>query len=197
MYRELDDNELLFMVEENHDYYDILLEKYKPLIFKISKKYLNLGKKIGYELEDLIQLGNLGLLEAMRYYRQNKNILFYTFIMRCIENKIKTEIKYQLTNKRKMLSETISYDQIVEGTDRPLIDFIEDKDAINPYEEMIEQEIEENYIKFIQSLPIEVAVAFEMRIDGFTNKQISKFLEIDDKTITRSIQFAKQRLCLN
>lgn len=197
MYRELDDNELLFMVEENQDYYDILLEKYKPLIFKISKKYLNLGKKIGYELDDLIQLGNLGLLEAMRYYRQNKNILFYTFIMRCIENKIKTEIKYQLTNKRKMLSETISYDQIVEGTNRPLIDFIEDKDAINPYEEMIEQEIEENYIKFIQSLPIEVAVAFEMRIDGFTNKQISKFLEMDDKTITRSIQFAKQRLCLN
>ena len=197
MYRELDDNELLFMVEENQNYYDVLLEKYKPLIVKISKKYFKIGKKVGYELEDLIQIGSLGLLEAIKHFENSKKILFYTYIMRCIENKIKNEIKYQLTYKRKMLNETISYDQIIDGTDNPLIYFLEDKNATNPYQELLEQEIEEKYIKFIQSLPIEVAVAYEMRIDGFTNKQIGEFLQMNDKDITKSIRFAKQRICLN
>ena len=197
MYRELDDNELLFMVEENQNYYEILLNKYKPLIIKISKKYYKLGKKVGYEFEDIIQIGTLGLLESIKSFKENKNILFYTYITCCIENKIKTEIRFQLTDKRKMLNKTISYDEVIEGTDKPLIDFIEDKNAVDPYEELIEHEIEEKYINFIQSLPLEVAVAFEMRNDGFTYEQIGRFLQMDNQTIIRSINFVKQRICLN
>ena len=197
MYRELDDNELLFMVEENQNYYEILLNKYKPLIIKISKKYYKLGKKVGYEFEDIIQIGTLGLLESIKSFKGNKNILFYTYITCCLENKIKTEIRFQLTDKRKMLNKTISYDEVIEGTDKPLIDFIEDKNAVDPYEELIEHEIEEKYINFIQSLPLEVAVAFEMRNDGFTYEQIGRFLQMDNQTIIRSINFVKQRICLN
>ena len=96
-----------------------------------------------------------------------------------------------------MLNKTISYDEVIEGTDKPLIDFIEDKNAVDPYEELIEHEIEEKYINFIQSLPLEVAVAFEMRNDGFTYEQIGRFLQMDNQTIIRSINFVKQRICLN
>ena len=96
-----------------------------------------------------------------------------------------------------MLNCTISYDELMEGTNKPLIEFLEDKSAINPYEEVLALDLEEKYILFIQSLPIEVAVAFEMKNDGFSTKQIGKFLKMDSKTVLRSIQFARQRICLN
>ena len=183
MYREIEDSEILYMIEENPNYYNILLEKYKIL-----------GKRVGYEIEDLIQIGNLGLLEAIKFFKENKKVLFYTYINRCIENKIKVELRSQLTQKRKMLNCTISYDELIEGTDKTLIDFLEDKEAINPYEELLAHDLEEKYIIFIQSLPIEVAVAFEMKNDGFTTKQIGEFLEMDSKTVHRSIQFARQKI---
>lgn len=197
MYRELDDNELLFLVEEEQDYYEILLKKYEPLINKICHKYLLLGKKVGYELDDLIQFANIALFEAMNYFKDKKNVLFYTYISKCIENKIKVEIRKQLTNKRKILNETISYDEVYKGTDRPLVDLIENKDILDPYEELVLKELEDKYILFIQSLPIEVAVAFEMKNEGYSIKQISEFLKTDSNTIRKSIQFAKRRICLN
>ena len=197
MYRELDDNEILFMVEENQNYYDILIEKYKPLIAKISSNYIKLGHKVGYELEDLIQVGNLGLMEALKYYKDNKKVLFYTYIAKCIENKIKNELRSQFTLKRKILNNYISYDEVVTNTGKNLIELIENKNAIDPYEELITRELEEKYIGFIQSLPIEIAVAYEMKNEGFTFKQIGDFLNVDKKEISRFLKYARDRVCFN
>lgn len=197
MYKEHDDNELLLLVEENREYYDVLIRKYQPLIGKICRKYILLGKKVGYELDDLMQIGSIGLLEAIKHYNDNKMVLFYTYINKCIDNKIKNEIKKQLTDKRKTLNLTISYDELYQGTNKPLIEMLENKDALSPYEELILQELEEKYYIFIQSLPIEVAIAFEMRNEGYSFKQISQFLHIDYKTIIQSLKFAKKRICLN
>lgn len=197
MYKEHDDNELLLLVEENREYYDVLVRKYQPLIRKICRKYILLGKKVGYELDDLMQIGSIGLLEAIKHYNDNKMVLFYTYINKCIDNKIKNEIKKQLTDKRKTLNLTISYDELYQGTNKPLIEMLENKDALSPYEELILQELEEKYYIFIQSLPIEVAIAFEMRNEGYSFKQIGQFLHIDYKTIIQSLKFAKKRICLN
>ena len=197
MYRELDDNELLYLVEENQEYYDVLIEKYQPLIKKICKKYLYLGKTVGYEYDDLIQIANIGLLEAIKYFKDKKNVLFYTYINSCIDNKIKIELRKQLTNKRKTLNNTISYDEIYDGSNKPLIEMIEDKDNLSPYEELILKELEEKYILFIQSLPFEVAIIFEMRNDGYSLEQIGNFLKMNTKDIYKSLQFAKKRMCLN
>ena len=197
MYRELDDNELLFMVEENQDYYDILLEKYKPLIVKISNKYSSIAKKVGFELDDLIQIGYLGLMEAIKYFEDSRKVMFYTYIAKCIENKIKLEIKSQCTLKRKMLNDTISYNEVVKNTNKTLLDVIENKNAINPCEQIIINELEEKYIQIIQSLPLEIAVAYEMKIDGFGNDQISNFLRIDNKDVIRFVNYAKKKMKLS
>ena len=58
MYREIDDYEILYMIQENNDYYELILEKYKPLIITICKQRLNGIKEMGYELEDLMQIAN-------------------------------------------------------------------------------------------------------------------------------------------
>ena len=91
----------------------------------------------------------------------------------------------------------MSLDEILPGTDITLLDIIKDEQVIDPSEYLIIEEKEIEYIKFINSLPFEIAVVFEMKNNGFTTKEISKFLDIDKKKVFKYFQYAKNRLCLN
>lgn len=194
MYRELDDNELIYMIQDNDDYVEIMLEKYKPLIVKICKKYQKRGKEIGYELDDLIQVANIGLLEAIHSYKDDKNSLFFTFLTRCIDNKLKTELRNQQTNKKVTLNKAISYDEIIPGTTKTFLETIPDKSLLNPFEYLLIDQEEIEYTKFLNSLPFEVAVIYELKNTGFTLDEISMFLEIDKKTISRLLSTVKKRV---
>lgn len=194
MYRELDDNELIYMIQDNDDYVEIMLEKYKPLIVKICKKYQKMGKEIGYELDDLIQVANIGLLEAIHSYKDDKNSLFFTFLTRCIDNKLKTELRNQQTNKKVTLNKAISYDEIIPGTTKTFLETIPDKSLLNPFEYLLIDQEEIEYTKFLNSLPFEVAVIYELKNTGFTLDEISMFLEIDKKTISRLLSTVKKRV---
>lgn len=197
MYNELNDNEILYMINESDDYLEIMLKKYKPIITKICKKYLKVGKSIGLEFDDLMQIANISLINSIKYYKNNKNTSFYTYIVKCIENNFKTEIRKELSYKKKTLNNSLSLDEIITGTDITLLDIIKNEKVIDPSNYLILEEKEIEYIKFINSLPFEVAVIFEMKNNGFTTGEISKFLNIDKLTVTRSFQYARNRLCLN
>ena len=68
MYRNLNDYELLYMVCDENDSFDVLMKKYEPLINKVSRKYQHLSKRFGYELDDLMQIGYLALYKASSFY---------------------------------------------------------------------------------------------------------------------------------
>jgi RNA polymerase sigma factor (sigma-70 family) len=51
---------------------EIKIEEYLPLIKKVAKGYRNKG----VELEDLIQEGFIGLIEAKRRYKKEFNVSF-------------------------------------------------------------------------------------------------------------------------
>ena len=55
-----------------------------PLVKSIVKRYLNRG----YEYEDLVQLGTIGLIKAINTFKPSKNIKLATYASRCIENEI-------------------------------------------------------------------------------------------------------------
>ncbi len=195
MYREYEDEEILYLVKEDEDYYEIMLKKYEPIIIKICNKYLYVGKKIGYEFDDLKQIANIAIFDAMNSYKNSKDILFYTYVINCIKNKLITELKKHSTNKKKVLNDSISYEKEYDGIN--LVEFIRDKNALDPLDCLEQEEMKEKYYSFIHSLPFDVALVFEMKSEGFTNQEISKFLKIDQDSIRRSMQFARRRLCLN
>jgi len=70
MYKEINDNEVIYMIKEDNDYYSLLIEKYRPLIINICRKYEKLGKEAGYELDDLIQLSNIAVVDAINGYKE-------------------------------------------------------------------------------------------------------------------------------
>ena len=61
-----------------------LIEHNLRLVVYIARKFENTG--IG--LEDLISIGTIGLIKAIRTYRAEKNIKLATYASRCIENEI-------------------------------------------------------------------------------------------------------------
>lgn len=196
MYKDIDDYEILYMIQENDDYYEIMLEKYKPLIITICQKKLISAKDKGYELEDLIQVANLALFEAIQNYDENKNVKFYTYLAHCINNKLITELRDHSTNKKRALNSSISYEMQVAGTKYTLLETLPDEKAINPYDYLNIEEQKEVYIKFINSLPFEVAVVYELKINGFTPKEIKKIMDIDDKILNKCLKVINQKLNL-
>ncbi len=194
MYREVDDYEILYMIQENNDYYELILEKYKPLIITICKQRLNGIKEMGYELEDLMQIANMAVYEAIKTYSEYENAKFYTYVAKCIHNKLNVELRNNSSDKKKALNTAISYDANIPGTNTPLIDLLEDKTAINPYQYLDIKELKDKYIYYLNSLPFEVAGVYQLRLQGFNQSEIQTLLNINELAYERCLKTIKRRL---
>ena len=63
---------------------DLLIVHNLRLVVYISKKF----ESTGIGMEDLISIGTIGLIKAVKTYRADKNIKLATYASRCIENEI-------------------------------------------------------------------------------------------------------------
>ncbi len=194
MYKNFDDNRIIGMIKENKDSYEIIFNKYRPIIMSICKDFQEIAKKIGYELEDLMQVASIGLIDAIKNYDASQNVLFYTFMVHCIKNKLRNELRNQMTNKKASLNKSFSYDELLRGKNISYLNFLCDKSSPEPLDVLFHELDEITYINFLNSLPFEVAIVYEMRNSGCSYKEISLFLKIDRKTIIRDLNFAKNEL---
>lgn len=194
MYREIDDYEILYMIQENNDYYELILEKYRPLIITICKQRLSGIKEMGYELEDLMQIANMAVYEAIKTYSEYENAKFYTYVAKCIHNKLNVELRNNSSDKKKALNTAISYDANIPGTNTPLIDILEDKTVINPYQYLDIKELKDKYIYYLNSLPFEVAGVYQLRLQGFNQSEIQTLLNINELAYERCLKTIKRRL---
>ena len=78
MYRDLNDYEILYLICESDDTFNILYEKYKPLIYKIVEGYSSAFKKYGYEKEDLMQVGYMVLYKTS--YMYNLHLPYFLYL---------------------------------------------------------------------------------------------------------------------
>ena len=194
MYREIDDYEILYMIQENNDYYELILEKYRPLIITICKQRLSGIKEMGYELEDLMQIANMAVYEAIKTYSEYENAKFYTYVAKCIHNKLNVELRNNSSDKKKALNTAISYDANIPGTNTPLIDILEDKTVINPYQYLDIKELKDKYVYYLNSLPFEVAGVYQLRLQGFNQAEIQTLLNINELAYERCLKTIKRRL---
>ena len=82
-YRDLNDYEIMYLVEEeNDDARELLFEKYKPIIYRLAISYQKEAKQYGLELEDLIQ---------EEYTPAPKNSATFTFL-RKKQEEIRTKV---------------------------------------------------------------------------------------------------------
>ena len=170
MYRNMNDYEILYMVcDDKENNFDILLEKYKPLIYKIVKDYTKFFKRFGYELEDLMQLGFITLYKTSKMYDIYNPTMFYTYFKKALNNTIINNIRINTTSKKEVLNQALSYDVEIPNSNIRYIDLLPSKKNIN--------NLENELIIFKNSMPIMLSYIFELFYNGYSKKEISILLD--------------------
>ena len=96
-----------------------LIEHNLRLVVFLAKKY----ESTGYDLEDLVSIGSIGLIKGIETYKHDKNIRLATYASRCIANEILMYIRKNKKRKTEVsLEDAINYD--TEGNELHLEDIL-------------------------------------------------------------------------
>jgi RNA polymerase sporulation-specific sigma factor len=198
-YKEYNDYELLYLIaEQNEVACEILYNKYKHVVQLKAKKHLPYANSIGLDYSDLVQEGMIGLKEAIRDFKPDKNVKFSTFANLCIERQISASILSANRQKHRILNESLSLEEQFYNTNKTLKEIIVDKKETNPSEYLIGLETEqETYNKICNLLtPFEKKV-FLLKQNDYSYKEIANKLGRSYKSIDSAIQRIKTKLKKN
>lgn len=189
MYDDYDDQELMYLIaEKSEDASNILYEKYKHLANIKAKKYVNYGKKIGLDYNDLFQEGMVGLSEAINSYDEDRDTKFFSFANLCMNRQISSAVVSASRKKHNALNESYSLDILVDNDSVTFLNIFFDKGS----DPSVSLDKEENKKAFNNILnkeltPFEKQV-FDLRLAGFEYKEIASLLNKSYKSVDSAVQ---------
>ncbi len=178
-YKKYNDNELIYMVRENDEAStSILLRKYSPIIYKLAREYYNKYIGYGYEYDDFYQEALSAFYRAIFTYSDSKGVLLYTYIVACI--------KRALSSYKRVISGKSNTDVHVDISE---IEYCIEDTKENIQERYFYRELESIVRDVIFGLSLEAGAILELKINGFTYKEISVLLDIP----MSSVEFKSRR----
>lgn len=193
-----DDNdfELLYMIkEENEEAKELFYQKYRPLVESKAKKYYEFVKNKGYELNDLIQEGMIGLSNAINDFSDEKDSRFGAFAKVCIDRQLINFVRAINRQKHQVLNTSLSIDAGITPTGRTLLDVLNDDSNPNPEQSFIlleeQKELKESIKQYLTDKEKEV---FDLRFEGFTYQEIASLLNMTPKAVDGTISRIKQKI---
>lgn len=161
-----------------------LIEHNIRLVVFLAKKYENTG----YDLEDLVSIGSIGLIKGINTYKMDKNIKLATYCSRCIANEI---LMFLRKNKKRRteisFEDALNYD--AEGNELHLEDILgTDEDIV--YKEF-ESKIDKCALeKELNSLTDREKHIMKLRYglnntEEYTQKEVANMLGISQSYISR------------
>lgn len=163
---------------------DKLIEHNLRLVVYVAKKFENTG----LDLEDLVSIGAIGLIKAIKTYNTDKQIKLATYASRCIENEILMQLRKNSKQKNEVsLDVPLSFDN--EGNELLLVDVLCDEEE--NISENLEQDADKQIIsKSINKLCMREQEIMKLRFgldDGEekTQKEVADMLGISQSYISR------------
>ena len=179
-YKKYNDNELIYMVQENdEDSVNLLVRKYSPIIYRLSNEYYKKYNDSGYEFDDFCQEALSAFYKSLHTFDSTKDVLFYTFVNVCIRRTLSSFGRTAYSNKIKEYNniDIAELEYCVEDIrENPIY-----KDSFRGLENIVRDVI------FGSSL--EVGAILELKINGFTYKEIGILLDIPKS----SVEFKSRR----
>ncbi len=163
---------------------NILIEHNLRLVVFLAKKF----DTTGYDLEDLVSIGSLGLIKGIMTYKIDKNIKLATYASRCITNEILMYIRKNKNRKGEVsFEDALNYD--AEGNELHL------EDIMGTDENVVHDEIENKFYKQKLSLCLEDLPPRDREImtlryglnntEEYTQKEVADILGISQSYISR------------
>ena len=163
---------------------NILIEHNLRLVVFLAKKYENTG----FDIEDLVSIGSIGLIKGINTYKPDKNIKLATYASRCIENEI---LMFLRKNKRKRievsLESTLNYD--VEGNELHLEDILGTSidDVPKKFENIMDKATLKKEIETLGEREKEImTLRYGLNnTEEYTQKEVAELLGISQSYISR------------
>jgi len=161
-----------------------LIEHNVRLVVFLAKKYENTG----YDLEDLVSIGSIGLIKGINTYKMDKNIKLATYCSRCIANEI---LMFLRKNKKRRteisFEDALNYD--AEGNELHL------EDILGTEEDIVYKEFESKIDKLALEKELNLLNDRERHImklryglnntEEYTQKEVANMLGISQSYISR------------
>ena len=170
--------------EGNVEAKEKLIEHNLRLVVFLAKKYENTG----VDLEDLVSIGNIGLIKGINTFTSSKNIKLATYASRCIDNEI---LMYLRKNKKVKCEVSIDQALSLDGDGNEL----HLEDVIGTPKDLISKDIEDRddkalMIKEILNLKPRDREIMVLRYgllgnEEYTQKEVADKLGISQSYISR------------
>ena len=174
--------------------YDKLIEHNMRLVAHIAKKYAS----DRYELDDLISIGSIGLIKAVRSFDKGKSTHLVTYASRCIDNEILMHLRSTKKQKNEVsINEPIGIDK--EGNEVSLIDVLFDENENVSDSVETKMEICDMFVKMKHVLDTREKNIIILRygIGGrkpLTQRETSKILGISRSYVSRIEKAALEKM---
>lgn len=194
-YDDLDDDNIILLVrDKDHEAMDYLLEKYRPLVKRMSRTMYIMGA----DSEDLVQEGMIGLFKAIRDYNIEKSASFYGFAKMCIERQIYSAVTASNRKKHSPLNSYVSIYSDVEDKEEGASMFgelLEAGNDSNPEARFIGKEelsaIQEAINTRLSDFEKKV---LELYLEGLAYSDIASQVDKSIKSIDNAVQRIRNKL---
>ncbi len=163
---------------------NILVEHNLRLVAHIVKKYYGTG----FEQDDLVSVGTIGLIKAINTFKADKNIKLSSYASRCIENEI---LMYFRGAKKNSLDVSINeeIDSDTDGNALTLMDIMSAEDNIvENLDRKIQTEKLPKYINEALTPREKLIIKLRYGLDGkdaLTQREVAKMLKISRSYVSR------------
>ncbi|MHB9037450.1 MAG: RNA polymerase sporulation sigma factor SigH [Armatimonadota bacterium] len=174
---------------------EFLLYKYRSLVRTKVRSYFLMGA----EKEDLLQIGMIGLWQAIVDYRPEKDISFLSFARICIERHVITAIKTATRRKQTPLNSSVSLEYPSEDSDSEwnLADILISDDTIDPEDLVLKREdnyrLQDMLRRLLSDFEWKVLSGYEV---GKSYREIACELRCKTKSVDNALARIKRKISL-
>lgn len=184
-------NEELIILAKNGDVLakEQLFKQNQPLIRKLVMRYQNVA-----DAEDLMSIGNLGLLKAYNSYTPTKGIKFTSYFTRVVTNEVLMYFRRTKRYKNESSYEETLYED--DGGKITYFDTFEEENAQLPFLSYETNEIVKQVLhKFYANEKPKVIQVFELKlIKGMRQQDIAKEMGVSQAQVSRYEKIVRESL---
>ncbi|MDI6827758.1 MAG: RNA polymerase sporulation sigma factor SigH [Armatimonadota bacterium] len=172
---------------------EYLLYKYRNLVRNKVRSYF----LVGAEKEDLLQVGMIGLWQAVVDYRADKAISFPAFARICIQRHIITAIKTATRQKQIPLNTSLSLESPPDesSSEWTLSDILTSENIVDPEEVVLKQEdsnqLQEKLQQMLSDFEWRVLAGYRV---GKSYREIASELKCKTKSVDNALARIKRKV---
>ena len=164
--------------------------QYEPMLIKIANKFKN--NPYGIDIDDIIQIGSLGMIRASETYKEGRGMSFDTYMYSCISWSIKREFhnlkrihdQYAITSLDYEIDEDTNMHDIIPNS------------SVNVENKVIEEMTLQEYIQEFKNIlsPIKADIFIDRYVNELQIKDIAAKYNKKESAINSMIRQSKHEL---